>query len=198
LRFRKRLAAYHYSVVLVCFDYGTSPSGGRRIREDNFRNGKLYRVFRRIRIAPSKTNKIEAQKLADEILDPLNKGLISIGSGTNFRNYVETTYIPLIMPLLASTTQGRYRGVLNNYLLPTFGNLSFRDLTTMSLQRYFSQMATSPLAYESRDKIRDIWERKRCRCAHPVRTQAIRMTRCAFISQAGHGKVGRSKHSWVG
>jgi integrase len=94
--------------------------------------------------------------LADEYLRPLNQGLVSIGSGTNFLNYVNTTYIPLIMPLLASSTRSRYRGVLNNYLLPTFGNLSFRDLTPMSLQRYFSEMATSPLAYESRDKIRDV------------------------------------------
>jgi hypothetical protein len=127
-----------------------------RIREDHFRNGKLYRIFRRIRVAPIKTNRTEAQKLADEILEPLNKGVVSIGSGTNFLNYVNTTYIPLIMPLLASTTQSRYLGVLRNYLLPAFGNLSFRDMTTMSLQRYFSKMATSPLAHESRDKIRDV------------------------------------------
>ena len=60
------------------------------------------------------------------------------------------------MPLLASTTQSRYLGVLKNYLLPAFGNLSFRDMSTMSLQRYFSKMATSPLAHESRDKIRDV------------------------------------------
>lgn len=31
-----------------------------------------------------------------------------------------------------------------------------RDLTALCVQRYFSQLATSPLAHESRDKVRDV------------------------------------------
>ena len=34
---------------------------------------------------------------------------------------MEQNYIPLEMPLLAKTTQERYSGVLEHYLLPTFG-----------------------------------------------------------------------------
>ena len=60
------------------------------------------------------------------------------------------------MPLLAKTTQDRYQGVLDNYLLPTFGKLCLRDLTPSTLQRYFSGMANWKLAQESRDKIRDV------------------------------------------
>ncbi len=60
------------------------------------------------------------------------------------------------MPLLAKSTRDRYEGVLKNYLLPTFGELCLRDLTPLSVQKYFSNMATSPLAHESRDKIRDV------------------------------------------
>lgn len=37
-----------------------------------------------------------------------------------------------------------------------FGDLCLRDLTPLSIQRYFSNMATSALAHESRDKIRDV------------------------------------------
>jgi integrase len=58
--------------------------------------------------------------------------------------------------LLAKSTQDRYQGVLGNYLVPAFGQLCLRDLTPMSLQRYFSQMATSTLSHESKDKIRDV------------------------------------------
>lgn len=47
-------------------------------------------------------------------------------------------------------------GVLKSYLLPTFREFSLRDLTPLSVQRYFSTMATSGLAHESRDKIRDL------------------------------------------
>ena len=39
---------------------------------------------------------------------------------------------------------------------PTFGELCLRDLTPLSVQKYFSNMAMSPLAHESEDKIRDV------------------------------------------
>lgn len=60
------------------------------------------------------------------------------------------------MPLFAKSTRDRSQGILKNYLLPTFGKFSLRDLTPLSLQRYFSNMATSELFHESRDKIRDV------------------------------------------
>jgi integrase len=58
------------------------------------------------------------------------------------------------MPLLAKTTQQRYRGVLDNYLLPTFGAASLRDMTLSNIQKYFSLMSTSKLSGVSREKIR--------------------------------------------
>jgi integrase len=60
------------------------------------------------------------------------------------------------MPLFAKSTRDRSEGILENYLLPTFGELALRDLSPLSIQRYFSNMATSVLAHESRDKIRDV------------------------------------------
>jgi len=39
---------------------------------------------------------------------------------------------------------------------PTFGDLPLRDLNPMTLQSYFSKMASSSLAQESKDKIRDV------------------------------------------
>jgi integrase len=98
----------------------------------------------------------EVQKLADEILHPINSGLHSIGSATNFAHFVNTTYILLELPLLASSTQERYSGVIKNYLLPQFGTLTLRELTPATLQAYFSGMANSELMAESRDKIRDV------------------------------------------
>ena len=60
------------------------------------------------------------------------------------------------MPLFAKSTQGRYRGVIEHYLLPVFGKLCLRDLTPLTIQRYCSGMATSELSHASRDKIRDV------------------------------------------
>jgi integrase len=60
------------------------------------------------------------------------------------------------MPLLRKTTQERYTGVLEHYLLPRFGDLCLIDLTPMTLQGYFSSMCNWKLSGESRDKIRDV------------------------------------------
>jgi integrase len=124
--------------------------------KDEFQNGKLQRRQVRVRLAPLETKWREVLRLKDEYLRPLNQGLISIGSATNFRKYVEQTYIPLEMPLLAKTTQERSSGVLEHYLLPMFGELCLRELTPMTLQRYFSSMSNWKLSGESRDKIRDV------------------------------------------
>src|SRR6202035_2219044 len=124
--------------------------------KDEFQNGKLQRSQVRVRLAPLEAKWREVLRLKDEYLRPLNQGLISIGSATNFRAFVQTTYIPLEMPLLAKTTQERYSGVLDHYLIPTFGELCLSELSPMTLQRYFSSMSNWKLSGESRDKIRDV------------------------------------------
>ena len=124
--------------------------------KDEFQNGKLERRQLRVRLAPLETKWREVLRLRDQYLRPLNQGLIAIGSATNFRNFVEQTYIPLEMPLLARTTQQRYSGVLEHYLLPTFGELSLSELTPMTLQKYFSGMSNWKLSGESRHKLRTV------------------------------------------
>jgi integrase len=98
----------------------------------------------------------EAQKVAAEYMQPLNAGAGGILSATNFQRYIEQTYVPLEMPLLAKSTQDRYQGVINNYITPTFGAMCLRDLTPMTLQEYLSGLATSKLAHGSRAKIRTV------------------------------------------
>jgi integrase len=57
---------------------------------------------------------------------------------------------------MAKSTQDRYRGVIKNYLNPAFGNLCLRELTPMTIDRYFAGLADVDLAQESLDKIRDV------------------------------------------
>jgi integrase len=96
------------------------------------------------------------KKTAAELVRALNQGLESIGSATNFNRDVDTTYIPIVLPLMAKSTRSRYKGVIDNYLRPAFGKLCLSDLTPLTIQRYFSGMASSPLTHESKDKIRDV------------------------------------------
>jgi integrase len=116
----------------------------------------------------------EVQKVKAEYLRPLNQGLISAGSATPFEGFVNTVYKTTALPLLASSTQDRYRGIVDLYLIPTFGSLCLRDLTPLTLQKYISGFQISEpddikqrnpethggakkrLGRESVDKIRDV------------------------------------------
>ena len=127
-----------------------------RVWKSTVINGQLKRTRERVRLAPATMSVREVQKVAAEYLRPLNQGFESIGSATNFNHYVETTYIPVVMPGMAKSTQDRYNGVIKNYLIPAFGNLCLRDLSRLTVQRYFSGLANSALAHESKDKIKDV------------------------------------------
>jgi integrase len=131
-----------------------------RVWRDEFVDGKHVRKQRRVRLAASTVPEREVKKIATEYLRPLNQGLESLGSATNFEHFIETIYKPVVKPLMATTSFDRTRGVLDNYLLPAFGKCCLRDLTTLTLQTYFSKLTTStakqPLSHESRDKIRDV------------------------------------------
>jgi integrase len=127
-----------------------------RIWQDVFVDGVRTRQRQRVKLAPASTPEREAKKIAAEILRPVNQGLVTVGAAVNFSEYVEGTYKPTVMPLLAKSTQERSEGVIRNYLIPAFGNLCLRELTALVLQKYFSSMATSKLSHESRDKIRDV------------------------------------------
>jgi len=127
-----------------------------QVRRDEFVDGKRKRTKTRVRIAPTTVPEREVRKIAAEYLRPLNQGLETLGSATNFQQYVERTYEPTVLPVLAKSTRCRSQGVIGNYLLPAFGEMSLRDITPLTVQRYFSEMANSPLAGESRDKIRDV------------------------------------------
>ena len=108
-----------------------------QVRRDEFVGGQLQRKKTRVRIAPATVPEREARKIAAEYLRPQNQGLESVGSATNFEEFVEGTYKPITMPLMAKTTQDRSRGVIANYLVPEFGELSLRDLTPLRFAAVF-------------------------------------------------------------
>jgi len=126
-----------------------------RIRQDEFVGGAKTRKLKRIKLAPASMPEREVRKIAAEILRPVNQGLITVGSAVNFGEYVQTTYIPTELPLLAKTTQDSYRGVIAKHLEPRFNSLCLRDLTPLTLQRYFSGLAGERVGHPLILKIRD-------------------------------------------
>jgi integrase len=124
-----------------------------RIYQDTGAAGARKR--QRIKLAPASMPEREVRKIAAEMLRPLNQGLITVGSAVNFAQYMATTYIPTELPLLARTTQNSYQGIIAKYLEPRFNSFCLRDLTPLTLQRYFSGLMGEKVAYPSILKIRD-------------------------------------------
>ncbi len=124
--------------------------------EDEFVAGERTRKRKRKKIAPASLPEREVRKIAAELMRPVNQGLITVGSATRFEDYVQGTYKPVVLPLMVKSTQDRYQSVIKNYLIPTFGASCLRDVTPLTIQRYLSGAATSGLAHESQDKIRDV------------------------------------------
>jgi integrase len=124
--------------------------------QDVFENGKRVRKRKRTKLAPATVPEREVRKIAAEILRPLNQGLLTVGSAVRFGEYVEHVYKETRLPLMAKSTQDRYLNVIKNHLKPVFEEMALREVTPLTIQRYFSGMAKSRLSHESRDKIRDV------------------------------------------
>jgi integrase len=124
--------------------------------QDDFTNNERRRRKKRQKIAQVATPEREARRMASEFLRPLNQGLEPIGAATSFREYVESAYAPAVLPQMASSTQARYRSVIKLHLTPMFGDMCLREITALTVDRYFASLGSSGLAYESIDKIRDV------------------------------------------
>jgi len=61
-------------------------------------------------LAAATVSEREVKKIATEHLRPLNQGLESLGSATNFEHYIETIYKPVLKPLMATTSFDGTRG----------------------------------------------------------------------------------------
>jgi integrase len=129
-----------------------------RYWQDVFENGRRTRKRKRVKLAPATMAEREVKKLAAEHLRPMNQGLVTIGSATNFNEFVDNVYTPVPLSKMASTTQDRYQGIIGNYLKPQFGGLCLRDITELTVDRYLTTLPDNPKlkSEESWDKIRDV------------------------------------------
>jgi integrase len=71
-----------------------------------------------------------------------------------FDDFVSNLYDTTYLPLLSSSTRDSYNGVISKYLKPEFSGVPLRDLTRLTVQRYFSSMAGT-VPYPTISKIRD-------------------------------------------
>jgi len=113
---------------------------------DESREGRLRRKRKRVKLCSADLPEREARKIGSEKLRPMNQGIDPIGSATRFGEYVDNIFKPTVLPLLANTTRASYKGTLDKYLIPKFGDASLRELNALTLQRYFSELGVSSLS----------------------------------------------------
>ena len=127
-----------------------------RYRQDEFVDGRRTRKLVRVKLARAAVPEREVLKIAAEHLRPMNQGLITLGSATDFREFVDSVYIPVVLPKMASSTRDRYEGIIDNYLKPQFEDLCLRDITVLAVDKYITGLGKTKLSHESMDKIRDV------------------------------------------
>jgi integrase len=124
--------------------------------QDEFQDGRRIRKRKRVRLARATMPEREVLKVAAEYMRPMNQGLSSIGSATNFTEFVDTVYVPVVLSKMAKSTQCRYEGILKNYLRPQFGGLCLRDISVLAVDRFLAGLGKTQLSHESMDKIQDV------------------------------------------
>src|SRR5579863_6939815 len=101
---------------------------------DSGRTGSRKR--QRIKLAKADMPFREVEKIADDILRPMNQGLGLTGSAMSLSDFMDDTYIPRYLPKkvplghpahLSSSTRLSYRGMINKYLRPDLGGRCLRD-----------------------------------------------------------------------
>jgi integrase len=126
-----------------------------RVWRDKVAGGVRTRNLERIKLAPASMPEREVKQLAADQVRPINQGLITVGSAVNFTEYVNNTYVPTDLPLLAKTTQSSYQGMIKKHLTPAFENMSLGEMDAVTLQRYFSAMPGRGIPYPTSVKILD-------------------------------------------
>jgi integrase len=127
-----------------------------RYWQDEFQEGRRIRKRKRARLAKATVPEREARKIALEFMRPINQGLVPLGSAMEFAEFVDGTYVPVVLPQMAQSTQDRTMSVIKNYLRPQFGGLCLRDITVLSVDRYLAGLGKTDLSHESIDKVRDV------------------------------------------
>jgi integrase len=116
--------------------------------------GRVIRKRVRIKIAEASVGYREARKLATEHLGRINQEA-SAGSIATLKEYVQREYIPTDLLGLAKPVQDCYAGVIARHIEPDLGGKCFRELTSVTLRRYFADLARKGVPHPTIVKVRD-------------------------------------------
>jgi integrase len=113
----------------------------------------------------------------------MNQGLETIGSAMRFADYLKFTFEDYLESK-SSPMQASYKGTLNKYLIPVFGDIPLRYITLQMLQKYFAGMADKPIGAATVLKVKEVLS--------SVLSNAVQ-NECLIKNPALHVEIPRSK-----
>ena len=92
------------------------------------------------------SNKKDAERRLNQLINDLGKGLYIRPSKTNLREYLESWLSDYCMPNLSPRTYELYSYVCNNHIIPNLGDIPLVELKPQHLQRLYAEKHKSGLS----------------------------------------------------
>lgn len=115
-------------------------------------NGKRRRVNQAIGFCDDITRK-EAMKLRGEAIDAVNAGRMMTQAQARFRDLIQQ-FLTARVPQVGAGTQAKYRSIIENHILPAFGDKRLCDITRQDIEAWLTGKAEDGLSWWTRDGIR--------------------------------------------
>jgi integrase len=91
----------------------------------------------------------EAADALNEMLYEQKRGMLAIGPKQKLKDYLEQWFEEVRRPNLRLSSYLRYRGVLNNHILPELGNIPLQSLTAQKVQSFYARKRKEGLSASS-------------------------------------------------
>jgi integrase len=91
----------------------------------------------------------KAERLLADLLRPLNSSEFRPSSARTFRDYVESCWLPEMLPTLKYSSKRHYQYLLRVHLYPMFGEMQLRLITRDAVQLFHSAKLRSGLSWRT-------------------------------------------------
>jgi integrase len=99
----------------------------------------------------------EAERELSERLRRINAGDCQPSSVRTFGDFVESAWLPEVLPTLKYSTKQHYKYVVRLHLLPAFGDMQLRSITRERVQQFLAAKSLSGLSWKTCRHIRTVF-----------------------------------------
>jgi hypothetical protein len=123
-----------------------------KYRDNVIEDGQAVRKLRTHRLGAVDDvgrTEADARKLADEFLEPFNRGILDARSTMTLSEFAEHVWPPQCREDLAPATVNGYTKQWKKYLKPHIGSIAVRDFKTVTATRFLHDLARSGIGHRT-------------------------------------------------